>query len=629
MMIFSILVAALVSLGANVLANPGFEKGADGWRTEGEGWKSVPGVGVGGSKALVWKSQRPTAKAAVAQGGVRIEPGAVYRLKARVRKDRLTGGSVRVAANWWGTDDRARPASSSIWARAGETADGWTLYEGVTEPMPEKVDNVLVTVSCLDGAVGEVRVDDVSLVKEAVDPIVFFESSAYRNSAVEGEVRFLAGVHAAGRKLTGEIAFKGTKGKMSRKGEWPDASSVLFKADVRDFPVGETTVTLTLKAGREVVAERELVFTREDQPTKRRVTVDASHRLVVDGKRFFPLGMYAHPTTEEEVRKYKEGQFNCVSSSFFARDPALDLLADNGIYVVSSVRRLLSGDNPRGHFNNPPLTVEQSHEALKGVVDRIGGHRALLAWELADEEPGDYLPHIVEANRYLRKIDRDHPTIGVINRPRDVKWFFAGFDIAATDLYPIGMSFKTSDVTNWIRTERMVTQGFKPLWQVPQACNWAWYLPPGGLVDPHMPTRAEFGSLAWQSIAAGANGLLFYSYSDMVKRLEGPDFDRAWADLCAVTAEIKRMEVVLLGEDAPGIVGGFAPEELSVRAFSARGKDWVLAVNLTEKPLKRKVRLNGRYSMCRVAVGETATMDGNYLTVDLKPIGYVFVGLKK
>lgn len=128
-----------------------------------------------------------------------------------------------------------------------------------------------------------------------------------------------------------------------------------------------------------------------------------------------------------------------------------------------------------------------------------------------------------------------------------------------------------------------------------------WKPPP----DMRMPTVAEMRSIAWQAIAGGANGLIFYSYMDIMKRGRPEDVQRKqWSDTCVVAREVKEKEAVLLSEPGPAVDG--APKGLVCRTWrTAGGKVRLLACNT---------------SADRMAAGEVSTEDGK-VALALPPLG--------
>jgi len=119
---------------------------------------------------------------------------------------------------------------------------------------------------------------------------------------------------------------------------------------------------------------------------------------------------------------------------------------------------------------------------------------------------------------------------------------------------------------------------------VPQLHNWANYEKiEANKAKLRTPTFAEVRSMAWQCIAEGATGLVFYSWSD-VKRNPDVPFDVQWAGLRRIAAEIDGLAPVLLSvEPAPRIRASGAtdaqPTWLHTLVRCHQGRLYLVAVN--------------------------------------------------
>lgn len=91
------------------------------------------------------------------------------------------------------------------------------------------------------------------------------------------------------------------------------------------------------------------------------------------------------------------------------------------------------------------------------------------------------------------------------------------------------------------------TFGFRSVWQVVQAFDWAWFVDPElNRTKCRMPTREEVRSMAWQAVAGGANGVLFWCFHHPYWKLPAEDFAQFQSDYAAVGAEIRSQIPVTL-----------------------------------------------------------------------------------
>ena len=84
--------------------------------------------------------------------------------------------------------------------------------------------------------------------------------------------------------------------------------------------------------------------------------------------------------------------------------------------------------------------------------------------------------------------------------------------------------------------------------------------------------------MSWQFIAAGANGLIYYTYGTLHRPTNKTPFEKAWADVCAAAGEVRRYIPVMLSVEEPPAVSG-APAAWSVRAWRKDGETYLLVVN--------------------------------------------------
>jgi hypothetical protein len=163
------------------------------------------------------------------------------------------------------------------------------------------------------------------------------------------------------------------------------------------------------------------------------------------------------------------------------------------------------------------------------VLEGLRRHPALGAWKGQDEphDPFNTKLSVPPANlerglRALRAVDGAHPVV-VVQAPRgavaQLVPYRKTFDIAGVDIYPISFPpgvhtdqknndiSVVGDVTRWIRA----AAGTKPVWVTLQIA-WSGVIPtktdPGRV--PRLPSKDELRFMAYQAIAGGARGLVFF-----------------------------------------------------------------------------------------------------------------------
>ena len=246
-----------------------------------------------------------------------------------------------------------------------------------------------------------------------------------------------------------------------------------------------------------------------------------------------------------------------------------------------------------------------------------------------DEMPLEMVGRLAARQRLMEELDPDHPTWVVLYQYDQVRAYLPTFDVIGTDPYPIpgkpaGLALE------WTRVTRDQTYGTRAVWQVPQVFDWGAYRKGDEREKTRAPTLAEMRSMAWQCVAAGANGLVFYSFFDLYKMKERDPFEKRWAEVCAMGAEIRRYIPVLLSvEPAPGVtVEG--PASVATRVWRVGSEVYLLAVNAAPEPAAARVAVEGGTSRVQAEFGTppVAAADGR-LAFSLAPLEPVLVRLSK
>ena len=632
---------------ANLLENPGFENGTAGWkRIDPPVWKIVEGEGYGGTKALVWENDNPD-RYVYPAGKIKLEPGRIYHFTALVKTDSIKNGKVQVGIEWqntqgkWSGGSYATPVDDN-----GMLKDGWVRYEATTVPMPSDVGGAGLLPVMTKGSVGRVRFDDFTFEAREFRTVDYLVSSAYRDCASEGTVRFVAAIHlnTQARPLSdyaAELAYLDAEGSgRTVRAKRFDAECAEFELDVASLLKGAQDIRLIVSCKGEAkpIGEASLGFTRLEKPLCRRVVFDAERKMLLDGKRFFPLGMYTSTEmTKEGYGYYSQAPFNFAVQYGRASTVAqLDAYAAIGVYAAVDVRSLIYGYDYSA--KSGLKTFSESQKALRAKYAEIGAHPALLMWYLNDEAPLAFVPNVTDVHSFLHEIDPERATLTCICRPDEASNYLPSYDVAAIDSYPIGYRDTSNPIhVVWERQRRTDEdmREMRPHWFIPQMFTWEWYTKPefrklNGITDQHFPTREEMLNMTWQGVAAGANGIVMFSYEAIRRNLKDKaEFEKTWAEVVAVAKEVKRFEPMLLSDDLPVAEG--LPKEIVARAWKTGDGDGYLLVNRFRTAAKGTLRLPGAAAEIRTEVGAGVGLsaDGRSLVCDFAPLGYAIVKVKK
>ena len=587
-------------------ANLDFERGDKGWRLP-PAYFVARGSGMNGTSALVYDNADPKLPYAFPSQNVRLEPGQTYRFSAWIRTEGLGPANVHGATlgiEW--SDANGRHLGGSYAGGLKGTTD-WTRLEGVTTVIPEKAASFRFIPYCSPGCVGKAYFDDMEIAPYERPIVGHLLSSAYRNTADKGRIEFRVGLAVPKKhspeELKAEFSYEtpdGSRKTVPSRGLSRDMAA--FAVDVVELKRGKSVVAFRLKTSdSSVLGSTQLPFSRVAKMPSRHVWIDEHRRTIVDGKPFFPLGMYTGSASRRA--EYVKGPFNCVMPYQAPDAVGMDFYWTNGVMVIYSVKDVYAGAK---HTPRSVTSEDAADSYVQAKVDAFKNHPGLLAWYVNDELVGDgWLGMLTRRRDFLECADPDHPTWAVIYQLQFLREITSTFDVIGTDPYPVPDK-PLSMVTDWTRRTDCAYFGFRPMWQVPQAFDWGGYRTENpGSPQNRMPTVDEMRSMSWQCIASGANGLVYYSFTAIQKESHGLPFAKAWADVCKVGAEVRRYIPVLLSvEPVPAVTG--APVAWGVRTWRKDGVTWLLVVNAQDKADAAELTLSEEFSEILAEFGPAA-----------------------
>ena len=588
-MLFAV-AATCVADETNLARNPGFEDCGDTSWNLGQHMLIEKGVGRNGSRGVRICNPDPTCRdVRLWQQGMPAESGRIYSYEAWIRLGGgLTNGPVYFNMTCYGRDGRSlcTVEGRPLIRQPQLKGKGWVKVSGATARTPAGTASVGIGCIFPFNSTGEVFVDDFKVTASEKRYMEYVYTSAYRDLAVDGQVTFAAPYICDPEEcpvddLAPEFSFVGMDGKECRMPadrvgkDVSKDTSFEVKIDVSRLAFGTQKVKAILRTkGGKTLDEAEVSFTRADKLPPRKVWFDSRNRLVVEGKPFFPLGMYFGKNTKEEFEVYRQAAFNTVFCG--SSIPSLDLVHSQGLKAIVNT----------ASFVEP--------EKLERVLHELKDHPAVLAWYTNDEMPPGLAPRQAMLQKVYRRVDPDHPTYSVLDKPWQVRLFMPTFDVIGMDPYPIGNHRGGIDIAyGWAASCVRQSFGLRPMWQVPQAFDWRWYR--DGLDEPEFrfPTPDEFRSMTWQAIAAGANGLLYFSFGSMRARMKKPgEFERHWSYVKDTVAEVAKYVPVILSDGEPPHVDG-ATQAVPVRAWRSGNDVWLLVVNTLRHAQKATLRVDG------------------------------------
>ncbi len=629
---------AVAAEQGNAVRNPGLEEtdasGATvGWSGRKPAYSFADGAGRGGSRGLAFDNSDPKFYSFPTQK-LDIQPGCCYAFEVWVRTEELKGDETgaSICLEWSGPDGKWLGGAYADGVRG--TSDGWKRVQGFTTALPTNAARVTVAPYVRRGMTGKAWFDDLSVTRHYPPLVTTVSASCYRHTAVSGPVTFYAGLtlKESGVKVEevdGEFVFVAAGGKAFRTSK-PDALTpdlARLNVDASEFPVGDYTVRFALTAPDGTPKGAATTpFQRVAALPERKAYIDDHRRLIVDGKPFFPLGMYWSGVKEPELETYAKGPFNCLMPYGSPNTSQMDACHARGLKVIYSIKDFYSGT----HWAPSAMKTEADERAE--INKRVGlyrNHPALLAWYINDEMPLAMVDRLSARQRLMEELDPDHPTWVVLYQYNQVRAYLSTFDVVGTDPYPIPDK-PAGTALEWTRITRDQTYNTRAVWQVPQVFDWGAYRKGEAREKTRAPTLEEMRFMAWQCVAAGANGLVFYSFFDLFKMKDRDPFEKRWADVCAMAGEVKRFIPVILSVDAAPTVTCEGPASVETRVWRSGADVYLLAVNGASVPVTATVAVAGGFNSLDAEFGRPPVRDGDAkLTYRFAPFEAVMVRLGK
>ena len=134
--------------------------------------------------------------------------------------------------------------------------------------------------------------------------------------------------------------------------------------------------------------------------------------------------------------------------------------------------------------------------------------------------------------------------------------------------------------------------------------------------------------MVWQSIAAGANGIMLYSYGQILNNTTGKELDECWRISCVVGAEVRRLTDVLLLPPGPTVVD--VPAGVRMRTWMYDdGSVYLLVCNYGHEMRTGIINIPGNWNVCRPVFNTGLSLSFGGVQYKLAPLGVSIVHIKQ
>ena len=623
---------ASLQLGPNLITNPGFEEGTAGWSIKPNTAKIVSDEAHGGKKSLCYTNTDPKQYVTFTQT-LQIKPGQYLHFSVWIKGKDIAGHEG--AGIFVQSHDASHKYIGGAFPTTFNGTYDWKLVKGEYR-VPENAADVEIGVYFRRGITGTAWFDDAEVHAELPPPLTsYLHFPNYRGMVKQGDGtpwKTFVRINTTPDQKVGEIRVQTTlmdaEGKVllqeDAKISSRDASAEIIFHAPPNLPVGDYTLKQTFKDSDGSIATEEQ-FPIHVVAQMPKVYIDAQGFTVVDGKRFFPLGVFLGPmkklslSEDDHLQRIADGGFNTIMNYGYGRGGG----KNPGEYVERAGRHhlkvLFSLKDMYPHLPGP--TSNALAEAAN-YIQKLRGEPVLLGWYTNDEMGPEWMPELQQMYHQLIRLDPNHPTFQVLYQVNVADKYFNVTDVLGTDPYPIGKAPDLTDTSSYTRRTVAAMQNVKGVWMAPQMMSWGSY---NASIKSHFPTRDELRNQAYQAIINGAKGLIFYTYNGLY--LEKPAiyntefFDRHWPDVVAMTREIQPLiPAILNGKNIPLTIP--ADAKVEVGALQYQHQLLILLANPYYREEKITLPLPAGWKIKQANQGEVkSTFASGQVTFTLPSVG--------
>lgn len=343
--------------------------------------------------------------------------------------------------------------------------------------------------------------------------------------------------------------------------------------------------------------------------------------VLIDGKPFFPIGMYAVCPREfngNSIDKAFEGLaaagFNLAHTYSSGRGKAftefLDTAAKYGFKVYVASHKGANSTDIAAYLED---------------VERERHHPAAFAWYLADDTSA-HVKHddLQKLHDAIKRIDPDHITVqadGTGARPRSnyIQYVHAT-DGFLPEIYPVtehqkGVSKVITDMKTIHADIEDNGSPVKTIWAIIQYFDgWGW---------TRFPTFNELRAMSYLSIIHGAHGITWYTYGGFNKNRGVTSSPERWNNICTVATELSKLSPIFLERTGPQlpppeILQGDKTDNsyhssISVLLKVHDGKRYVIAANSSNSQVTCTIKTGGKLAKTWFEDGRTIAIQNDLL----------------
>lgn len=558
-----------------------------------------------------------------------VEAGTQYCISWDIKTEGMENASVRIGIEWYNASNTNIGGGYIYGGDITKNTD-WTKQTYVSgaisaESNPEFVRMAIQikdanTADSNSVVKGNVWIDNIKIFKVIYNPLTtVLDKPAYKGLITDadgrGDIRVTSYINGLGTflneedyKLTAEIS-PITGGKISNVIRHSEISDISDRMDI-SFSSGELAIgdydlairLININDNTELDVNHWILRKREAD-YKPKYYFDDYGRVVKDGEPYFGIGAYARSFKDMSVltdfaNKPIDFIIENSFSSHWENYENYEKFAQSGISVMLNTESVYKDAFRKQLQHSDISTIASERVVLERIVEDLDlkNLEAHMGYQINNEAPYlQWSERLTWQNQILSEIDMDHLTYGTGGGGKTNAIGYSGsHDVYAPDLYPItGNDGVTDPIWEVYEHVKGFSEGIKnrPVWSVVQISDLGPTM--GGTYANRKrgPNITELRNMAWQSVCAGAQAVIWYSHFHLDNTLYDPDGTKgmrdkadALKDVTDVSEELaKYKDVILSVEDVPDIhLSAAIPDRFAHLVKRHNGKTYIFLVNMSQ-----------------------------------------------
>lgn len=287
----------------------------------------------------------------------------------------------------------------------------------------------------------------------------------------------------------------------------------------------------------------------------------SSTRIVLDGEKIFPIGLYHVSWAGDPQQKY-DALENIGAAGFNLMHPALS--ADD----IDFVRR--------AHELGVNLIIEPNEpNGTEKIIEAFKDEPNVLAWLVADDFNSQSRvrtpPEIRSQVNLVKRIAPNQYTY-MSGNTASLEQFIGITDMVGIQTYSIPS--EPLDVTTTMLSYTLSYTSEADVSLIANLQTWS-------ARNKRPPTAEEVRNITYQALINGVDGILYYTYLDEIWNLE--EHPEIWAELTRLASEVRLLTPAIIEGTLRSIDSGTGG--VRVGQWSFKEKRYVVIVNMTTEAI--------------------------------------------